>query len=312
MPSLFHYTTNEGAIKIIESACLHATHFRCLNDARELQLARDIVVPLYEQEIREEIYKLINEGKINTDFIKDHGAQIFEVEATTLFNTSISVTDLATPIFITSFCHHEDERTVRDGLLSQWRGYGALGGCAVEFDEKKLEELVRHERDQYAFTHVSLSKVLYDSHVDAFNMDELKGTAAAIVRYMVEQTPESEEAYRRLAHGMYKAVALNAPRLKSVGFQEEHEVRIVAPCMRTEAAAEFSGRKRRDILLRFKSGTPIPYVKLFEGIAALPITRILVGPQRDQDRVVYALQLTLEAKGMIAEVAKSGISYLPG
>lgn len=35
---------------------------------------------------------------------------------------------------IVSFCSSRDPRVREHGLLSQWRGYGSDGGCAIVFD----------------------------------------------------------------------------------------------------------------------------------------------------------------------------------
>lgn len=32
---LYHYTTQDGLLGILENACIWATHYRCLNDASE-------------------------------------------------------------------------------------------------------------------------------------------------------------------------------------------------------------------------------------------------------------------------------------
>ena len=51
MGHLFHYTTNEGALGIISSACLFATNYKYLNDQHELTVARNILIPLFEREL---------------------------------------------------------------------------------------------------------------------------------------------------------------------------------------------------------------------------------------------------------------------
>jgi hypothetical protein len=313
MSSIFHYTSNEGAIGIINSGCLFATHYKYLNDARELQLARDIIIPIFEAEFREEAYKLIREGKLQQDFILEYGNQVFRAEATKLFDIALRTTDNHTPVFIASFCRHDlHSGEYQNGLLSQWRGYGSSGGCAIEFDEHQLLDLVEAERQKYAYTHVALADVRYDTYDDAVNKQAIEGVAAAVLRHLVDRSEETEAAYKERIHKVYDAIAVVSPTLKTPGFREECEVRIVAPCMRPSAAEEYPDRERRPILLRFRNGAPVPYIRLFDGVGQLPIRRLVVGPQRDQEQTAYALALALEARGMIAKVTTSKISYLPG
>jgi hypothetical protein len=139
MSSLFHYTSNEGAIGIINSACLFATHYEYLNDVSELSLAKDIVVPIFERELRMLGPQLIAEGRLDSRLLTDHGENVFALDAKNIYASAIQTTDKTTPVFITSFCRHPaDTDHARNGLLSQWRGYGSSGGCALEFEEGDL------------------------------------------------------------------------------------------------------------------------------------------------------------------------------
>jgi hypothetical protein len=111
---------------------------------------------------------------------------------------------------------------------------------------------------------------------------------------------------------LYKTIAVIAPTLKSHGFQEEREVRIIAPCFRRRAAADLPQRTRKPIFERYKAGFPVPYIKLFSDLdKRLPIRRIIVGPQAMQDKVAYALEIALEQAEIPAHVVISSISYVP-
>jgi len=128
---------------------------------------------------------------------------------------------------------------------------------------------------------------------------------------MFEQSSESKSLHEQRSNRSYKVFASTAATLKYSSFREEQEVRIIAPVMRGEAAREFPSRIPKCIFYRSRNGLPIPYVKLFDIFGNLPITRIIVGPQRYQDKVVYALQLALEGKGLRVEVTKPSIGFLP-
>ena len=59
---LYHYTTWEGLLGILQTQTLWATHYRFLNDYSELVLIRDklidSVVPIVKKEYR--VYKTVN------------------------------------------------------------------------------------------------------------------------------------------------------------------------------------------------------------------------------------------------------------
>ncbi|MEE1656659.1 DUF2971 domain-containing protein [Microvirga sp. CF3062] len=312
MSSLFHYTSNQGAIGILQSSLLFATHYQYLNDPNELSQAADLIIPLFEKEFREEYQKYIKSGHLNSNVLKEFGDHTYLKEARTLFDVAKRVTNSTTPIFLTSFCRHEENSDQYvDGLLSQWRGYGSLGGCALEFDEEKLKELIIREAEEYAFSHISLRDIKYDRYQETLDLKEIEGVATAITRHMIERSKESEILYNERMHKMYNTIAITLPTLKSIGFREEREVRIIAPYMRKEAAAEYPLRAQKEIHFRYRNGQPVPYIHLFDNTGTLPIKRIIVGPQRDQSKVAYAIELALEGRGMGVEVARSNISYIP-
>jgi hypothetical protein len=310
--NLFHYTSNQGAIGIIQSALLFATHYQYLNDSKELSQAEELVLPIFKEEFREEYRKYIENGFLPKEALNIYGEQTYIREARKLFDIAKDVTDKTTPIFITSFCRHDrNSDPYIDGLLSQWRGYGSSGGCAFEFDEEKLNTLISAEAEKYACTHISLRDVRYDRYEEALNAKALEGVAASVVRHVIERSSESESHYNERMANMYGTVAVTLPSLKSAGFQEEREVRIIVPCMRKETASAYPKRTPKEIYFRYRNGQPIPYIHLFENTGNLPIKRIIVGPQRDQVKVAYALELALESKGMTVEIAMSRISYIP-
>ena len=116
----------------------------------------------------------------------------------------------------------------------------------------------------------------------------------------------------KLKHGdLYEAIARWAPIFKGSSFQEEAESRIVVARSRGRAAKLDPREKARSIKTRYKSGTPIPYIELFADGGNLPIKRIIVGPQKDQEKVRYALELVLEQTELDAQIDISDISYLP-
>ena len=128
---LYHYTTLEGLKGILETQTLWATHFEFLNDSSELKVFKEKFLNVLREDPR-----------IRTDFeslIKSLQKVIEKEE-----------------IYITSFCHEpKDPYTQKNGLLSQWRGYGCCGAAAIAFNKEilrdKIIEKEKTEQSQYHF-----------------------------------------------------------------------------------------------------------------------------------------------------------------
>ena len=109
---LYHYTTQEGLLGILEKACIWATHYRYLNDASEGQIVSKLLI--------EELTKRTgDEGVIS------QGKRIL---------SEITSQD----VYATSFSEHGN-------LLSQWRAYsGISGGYSIGFSPNYLEAIGKH------------------------------------------------------------------------------------------------------------------------------------------------------------------------
>jgi hypothetical protein len=109
---LYHYTTQEGLLGILESKQLWATHYRYLNDASEGQIVSKL---LFDE--------LAN--RIGDEGVISQGETIL---------SEITSQD----VYVTSFSE--------DGnLLSQWRAYsGNFGGYSIGFSTNYLEAIGKH------------------------------------------------------------------------------------------------------------------------------------------------------------------------
>jgi hypothetical protein len=131
------YTDTAGLLGILASRCLFATDYRYLNDATEGSLIKDLIVPILESEITELIPKLVAKRLIK-GFYEFHGASGHRSLAEGFYRSLVGVVNKVSPLFILSFCRHEQgSQQFQHGLLSQWRAYGGSGGFALEFDEKR-------------------------------------------------------------------------------------------------------------------------------------------------------------------------------
>jgi hypothetical protein len=171
--------------------------------------------------------------------------------------------------------------------------------------------LIEWERESYAYTHVNLFDVVYTDHHKIIDLNYIEGIASDLLLNRADDSSSTREKLEKRLEGLYMAVAFFAPQMKNSYFREEQEVRIVAPLMRNTLASRISQKATREVHTRFRDGQPIPFIKVFEGAEGLPIKRVIVGPQQDQERVAYALELALEAQGLAVEIVRSQISYRP-
>src|SRR5271166_1213817 len=113
---LYHYTTGENFIKIIQSGELWATQAACLNDATELIYA----VEQLKQRVNAKMDAPHN--KIIDPILTRLGEALSDPSAET------------SPVFVACFSERRDD-------LSQWRAYsGGEGGYAIQFEPMKLRE----------------------------------------------------------------------------------------------------------------------------------------------------------------------------
>jgi hypothetical protein len=183
---IFHYTDVVGLLGILDSRCLFATDYRFLNDATEGSMIKDLIVPIFESEITDLMPKLEAKGLIK-GFYDFHGTSGHHSLAEASYRQFVDLVNKYSPLFILSFCRHEEgSQHFRDGLLSQWRAYGGAGGFALEFDEQGIDELMKMEPKKFAYGGLKSEEVRYDGCTDVFKPDPYKGVAGEIIRTRIE------------------------------------------------------------------------------------------------------------------------------
>ena len=228
MSRLYHYTSVNGLRGIIDSGNIWATHLGFLNDLSEGRAAR----------------------------------------ADEAFRARLEETDKRAPLFIASFCRHQEPHQRKNGLLSQWRGYaGEGGGYCVVFDEAALDVLVEAEhRDEPGLT-ILKKDILYAG--DGGN-----------------GLPPGADFLDRAAF------------VKNEVFREENETRITLAV---------PPRGSRPVRFREASEMLIPYVEVFSGRRQLPLTEVIVGPGPLQRRCAAGVVQFLRAHGLDVGVRLSEI-----
>jgi len=294
-PELFHYTSSAGLLGIIQNQSLWAGHYSYSNDVQEIQHFFDFGLPeLLPATTPETIKKL----------------------KAILFNET---EPLAEP-YLVSFCTplNRDENIRNHGLLSQWRGYASEGGFAIVFDTQKLSTLLEALGHQWGDdADLFLGDIVYSSDDKSRQIQEYGDDLKIIEQFCTATAQLPDEILEKL----FMAFMRCACRYKHWGFKEENEVRIVAipQGKAIHRRAKSEGIKINMIPQKFyqRSGILVPYIDLFENLskdkkAALPITRIIVGPcktEQEQKNKIVSTKILLNQHGITATVVASEIPY---
>lgn len=318
---LYHYTNYDGLRGILETQTLWATHYKNLNDSSEIEHLR----PRLEESLRNHISDFIREdSKRNYSrkrFWEKRGGitKVARKEAKiltdSLYESAFSGTEDIVPIaspYILSFCNHTDhsDYVKKNGLLSQWRAYGEKGGYALIFDTKRLVECARIESKTYRYLVNNFGDVVYDGHIDKFETE------------FSDLSPNLREWVRAFASGSddpssYDILSplLNAAtRFKHRGFQEESEVRFIASPISKAYASTIDENSHLNLKLintRKRGESQVQYIVLNDvpKKKPLPIVRIIVGPQPDQEKRAEEVKYLIGKKNI--KISCSDTPYLP-
>lgn len=326
---LHHYTNLSGVRGILESQLLWATHYSALNDQTEVRHLRAPLEAIVFRIVNNELRQRCNASfsfKRQVDKFGGLAAQSRKVAnhiVDILYGITLEKHDegdaLAEP-YILSFCaHSKDEQYFRKhGLLSQWRAYGTSGRFALVFDTKELLQIMKGEGDAFHYNHMAISDVVYDNQKEAFE-EEFSDLRSSLQIFYAENLIEDRNNFEtNLFTPFFGAIT----RFKHHAFLEEREVRMVASpvtegllemAIKTGEISEKTHRKSiKEIHSHDKSGAKVQFIKLneFSGASPLPIKRIIVGPQKNQDEQVNTI-LELVGKTRIP-IFRSETPYIGG
>lgn len=309
---LMHYTDASGLHGIISNKTLWASHTSFMNDTEEIVGFYSRVLPKI---LRQELKQLVVDSKDFAEKVKDAsglGIDLIDYTVETWIE-NLAPLRKAQNYFVTSFCTATDEWISKNGLLSQWRGYGEDGGYAIVFDAEKLQFLLEAEGRIYYEEQLDMTDVEY-------NLVQLSDIKMKEVAEYLDELKKSIHAMLRgkSTDDEYKDAAENVCRLsmlcKHRGFEEEKEVRIVVrepSSMIGQDPQNQSGKPYRKVKSYIRNGVSVPCIHLFEKqeLDALPIRRVIVGPHPDKVERKRAVELLLHEHNVDAEVLTSETPY---
>jgi hypothetical protein len=259
---LFHYTSAEGLLGIIESKSLWASDPEFLNDARELKYGRDNL----RAALLASADQADEAGQAGAEFLDgEYRAKLIRMGARYLDADGVKEERGPTlpAVYVACFCEDGD-------LLSQWRGYGASGGFAIGFRATAMPDFLVRDK---GFTEAS---AIPDSppvvKPELVKVGYGHRAVKRMVGGIVDTVPLRRDEGPPGVAGRDMATGVLIPGLASVkqeAFAEEKEWRLIV------------GGSSREGSFRAGPLGIVPYVHMeFPGDA---IAKVIVGPGDHSD-----------------------------
>lgn len=241
---LYHYTSGEGLIGIIESRAVWASDIRFLNDSREYALAVELVRTRLEARLREVRSR--------------YDAALYQVLLENIGLTSVN------HVYVTSFSQEGDQ-------LSQWRAYcPSNGGYAIGFPGSALAQTVKPHEDRF------LAQCVYDEETQETVIEDL---IAAVESFSADQRhagASPDRVYREAYKLLGKYMPLVAPILKHGSFEEEAEWRLICLGTSFENSEPLFRMGKSTLVPYFQHSLELKH-------EVLPVEEIIVGPTPHPD-----------------------------
>jgi hypothetical protein len=269
---LYHYTSGENLIRIIESSELWSTQTACLNDTLEIRYGI------------EELRSRVGQRRMATK----------EPALGVLFDRLDEV--LSAPhlegagVFVSCFSEQQDD-------LSQWRAYTAgEGGYAIRFDQFKL-------RQGGGPSEVLLFRVEYDLQKQGVILNDMVAHAE---QYYSEcegrkRAPNPQEWAREFVAFYLFEIEILFVCLKHPAFAAEREWRLVN-YYRPEDPTPLKFRQRTSMMSRH---LPLRLSK------PLPISGVMIGPCRYPELSRVAVSDLLQTYGYTSAIPNVQLSGIP-
>lgn len=313
---VFHYTNTSGFLGIVSTGKLFASSLLYLNDRTETRFLDDLIRETAAPRFRGLYAECVKRGFFTDEFPID---QMVDHHAQLLVNGLHETSDEIAPAFVISFCRATDQFTAKHGLLSQWRGYGADGGISLQFDQEKIQQVIKSELDLFAYSHISFGDVIYgplDIEFDEEVVPHLPKFSAAVTEIVEDILRDAGiehrfDAERCSLEDLFVPYTQIAPRYKHPAFSAEKEYRAIFAAVRQKGLAPNSGRIVKPIHFRLRENYLLPYIEIGGGVGSkLPLSAVIVGPSREQERRRRSVRLVLDENGYSdVEVLSSEIPY---
>ncbi|WP_137150523.1 DUF2971 domain-containing protein [Devosia sp. FKR38] len=302
--TVFHYTTVESALKIIDSGKIFASHIRFLNDSLEFDFARDMAVSVINNRADEELKYV--QGLEPRPF--ENGAVLVDAITQPLEKLS--------PIYVACFTKPGDDYARLHGVLSLWRGYGSRG-VALVFDQEQLVKATAADREVARYADIWHRSVAYMRPGQ-----RPTGPTKRLFSNLADLTPWAISVDAKSAGLVYPLDRIKSAPIdhlddivgvfcfiKHASFKEEAEFRIAAAAIVDTHPRSLLPVK--EVRARYANGAVVPYIELpFCTPETSALKGILVGPSAHQERIASSLREYFRIKKMAIQVSCSEIPFV--
>lgn len=309
--ALFHYTSADGLLGILQSGEIRSTAYYCTNDGSELAAGRGILKP----ELRRATYKMIEDDDPLVKTFAMRGVDIREY-AEGFEQTIIAHIFHVLCAYITCFCKPNGKEDFSHGLLSQWRAYGADGGYALQFSRTKLLAAIEKANDaqklgyelqdvHYTVPNPLRSEVLKqaDSFLRAYQ-EHLKYLGRPLPDILNNRSMPNPIA--SLSHASLESLLNYLIFTKSEHFREEKEARIslIEPVSSEAEVLPINYFNRSGLIVPYKK-TPSATFPLLDCIEW-----IVIGPNPRMNARFKSVTQMVRSAGIAIGVRPSHIPFV--
>jgi|SRR5271166_2813489 len=258
---LYHYTSVDSVLKIVESKSVWASKIHYLNDAEEFKYA--------VRKVRLLLKSKIEEAKL------DDLKKFIEAVSDSLDHTE--------GINVCLFSLSEE-----GDLLSQWRGYcPPEGGMAIGFNSAALKQIVATQ--PHLFWEALLRCIYDEAHQEAL-LQPIVDSLVSELQEVVLRAVEGDAQNRALENTKVRFFEMFLPIasiIKNGAFREEKEWRLCGLM------------HRHSINFRAGRSMLIPYYRwsLESDSVSFPISKIIIGPSPHQELSQGSMDRFLHRQG---------------
>lgn len=256
---LYHYTTQEALLKIIDTNSIWATSILYLNDEKEFNQAMDKFFD-----------KLFEEGPAS-------GYYKMEAQKTKLLKSNL----VKGHIFVSSLSENEDQ-------LSQWRAYCSKSGFCIGFDPSILKDLAEQNGAELikCVYEPEKQKMIIDEIFDMFWKDE----------FWEDYDLKSNKWRTKINNLVHTYIRYVSPIFKHDSFVEEQEWRLIfSKNMRYN---NMINKKDIQFRPGVSMLTPYVEFDFKNKDNVNLIKEIYVGPNPNMSYSIYSIQTLLKEKGI--------------
>lgn len=308
--ALFHYTSADGLIGILQSGEIWSTAYYCMNDESELAAGTGILMP----EFTRATHKMIQDNDPLVQTFSRRGTDILEY-ARGFEQRIIAHTFNALCAYNTCFCMATGAEDFHHGLLSQWRAYGVDGGYALQFSRKKLLAAVEnankaqglcYQLDDLHYTVENPLKSEVLSHTDSFlraYKDFLEEIGASLSDLLSQRSLRNPVA--GLLGGPLESLLDYLVHTKNQHFSEERECRLslIEPVTSESEVLPTNYFNRGGLIVPYKK-TPRTTFPLLDCIEW-----IIIGPNPRMDARFKSVTQMVRTASLAIKVRPSHIPF---